>query len=353
MNHTTAAFFLILGFYLMVRADKNSPEMPGPGDTELSAGKVKYPLLAGAALGMAHLIRPFSAFAVSVPLVGYFVIKWAKRRKWHEIGFVLLSLAFFAGLLMTYNTLTNGQPLLFGHKVLHKARQGIGFGYAASGYPLHTPRLGLRNMLNNINQLNLYLFQWPVPSLVFVAILLGSGRMRREDRLLLVCFLCLWGAFFFFWSQRLVFGPRYMYEGGFILILLTARGIISLKNVLGHKAEGTMWGVLALCVLVGLFHVRSLGLFYADDYCYFNPTLLKNIQKKDIKNAIVFSSSYHLVFAGVEPDLNAEVIFARDMGEEKNKELILRHPGRKLYRAAFLDLYPYYPFERIEHSRYH
>jgi hypothetical protein len=211
----------------------------------------------------------------------------------------------------------------------------------------------LRNLLNNLNELNLYLFQWPIPSLTFMAILLGSGRMKRQDKLLLACLAIPLLAFFFYWAQQLVLGPRYMYEVGFILILLTARGIIFLKNILGRDSEGHVWGVLAICLVIGLFHVRSLALTYSDNYCHFNPTLLENIQKRGIKNALIFSTFYHLVFAGVEPGPNADIIFARDLGEEKNRELIRRYPDRKLYRALIYDIYPYYPFEKNKHSTQH
>jgi hypothetical protein len=359
MNHTTCAFFLILGFYWASFTERKVVA----GDSAEQSGSVchswnrkRSPFLAfgaGAALGMAHLIRPFSAFAVSFPLMVYLMFRWIKWNKWKEAGFFLFSLALFAGILFTYNTLSNGHPLLFGHKVLYKSEIGLGFGYSMRGYPPHTPRLGLRNLLNNLNELNLYLFQWPIPSLTFMAILLGSGRMKRQDKLLLACLAIPLLAFFFYWAQQLVLGPRYMYEVGFILILLTARGIIFLKNILGRDSEGHVWGVLAICLVIGLFHVRSLALTYSDNYCHFNPTLLENIQKRGIKNALIFSTFYHLVFAGVEPGPNADIIFARDLGEEKNRELIRRYPDRKLYRALIYDIYPYYPFEKNKHSTQH
>jgi len=359
MNHTTCTFFLILGFYWGSLADSktvagNFAEQPGPICNFRK--KEESPLiafLAGSALGMAHLIRPFSAFVVSFPFVAYLMFRWIKWKKWKEAGLLLFSLTLFAGILFTYNTLNNGHPLLFGQKVLYKSKIGLGFGYSIPGYPPHTPRLGLRNLLNNLNELNLYLFQWPIPSLTFMAILLGSGRLRREDKLLLACFASLFLAFFFFWAQHLVLGPRYMFEAGFILILLTARGIIFLKDLLGREAEGHLWGILVICLVIGLFHVRSLALNYSDNYYYFNPTLLENIQKRGIKNALIFSTFYHMVFAGVEPDPNPDIIFARDLGEEKNRELIRRYPDRTLYRALIYHIYPYYPFEKYKPSKEH
>lgn len=359
MNHSTCGFFLILGFYWGSLADSktvagNFAEQPGLFCNFRKKEKSPFiAFLAGSALGMAHLIRPFSSFVVSFPFVAYLMFRWIKWNKWREAGFFLFSLILFAGILFTYNTLSNGHPLLFGHKVLYKSEIGLGFGYSIRGYPPHTPRLGLRNLLNNLNELNLYLFQWPIPSLTFVAILLGSGQMRREDKLLLACFASLLLAFFFYWAQQLLLGPRYMYEAGFILILLTARGIIFLKNLLGHDSEGHVWGVLAICLVIGLFHVRSLALTYSDNYCYFDPTLLENIQKQGIKNALIFSTFYHMVFAGVEPDPDADIIFARDLGEEKNRELIRRYPDRKLYRSLIYDIYPYYPFEKYKPSKQH
>jgi hypothetical protein len=357
MNHTTCGFFLILGFFWGSLADCK----PVAGDSAEQSGSVCnsrnrkkslfFALGTGTALGMAHLIRPFSSFVVSFPLMVYLMFRWVQRKKWKEAGLFLLSLCLFAGILLIYNTLTNGHPLLFGHKVLYKSEIGVGFGYSIRGYPSHTPRLGLRNLLNNLNELNLYLFQWPIPSLTFVAILLGSGRLKKEDKLLLVCFASLLLAFLFYWAQQLLLGPRYMYEAGFILILLTARGIIFLKDLLGRQAEGHVLGVLAICLVIGFFHVRSLALTYSNNYCYFNPTLLENIREKGVKNALIFNTFYHMVFAGVEPDPNADIIFARDRGEEKNRELIQRYPGRKLYRSLIYDIYPYYPFEKYRPSK--
>ncbi len=341
MNHTTAGFFIILGFYWGFRAEKIT--VTGP-----AAPKTNYSFLAGAALGMAHLIRPYSALVISLPLLVYLVLKWAKQKRWREIVSIVAPLILFAGIFLTYNTLTNGHPFLFGYHIMHKFRHGIGFGYSIDVFPPHTPGQGVINLFNKLNQLNLYLFQWPGPSLIFVAILLGSGRMRKESKLLMLCLICLMVGYFFYGLQHLLFGPRFMYEGSFILILLTARGIFLVKDIMGPKAEGYLWGVLGLCVLVGMLNIRSQALSYSNNYWNFNPSILENIRKKEIKNALVFSYFYPLVFPGVEPDMEAEVIFARDMGEEQNKELIRRYPGRKLYRTLIYDIHPYYPFERLK-----
>lgn len=351
MSHTTATFFLILGFYWGVRADKITPSDPIPIQEKKTV--LYAPFLSGAALGMAHLIRPFSAFVVSFPLVATLILRWAKQRKRREIRLLLISLALFAGILMTYNTLTNGHPFLFGYKVLHKSKIGLGFGYTIDRFPPHTPRLGLRYTLQNLNELNIYLFQWPIPSLAFVAVLLGSGHIRKEDKLMLVCMISLLGGYFFYGFQHLSLGPRFMYEGIFLLILLTARGIFFVRDILGRKREGILWGGLAVCVLVGMLHMRSLAFHYSNEYWGFNPTLLEKIQRKKLENALVFSPYYHLLFAGMEPNPKTEVIFARDLGEEENRELIRLYPGRTLYRTSFFNLHPYYPYQRIDPSRHY
>ena len=293
-------------------------------------------------------IRFYTAFAMAAPFAVYSLILLVKNLRAYlpqMAGFVLVLLCF-VGILLSFNYFTNGSPTLFGYEIQWGKEHGLGFGRCAWDEAPHTPRMGLIQNLNNLNALNEHLFEWPIPSLTFILILFLWGTRNKWDYLLIGSFLALSFAYFFYWYQDWVLGPRFLYESSAVLILLTARGLLHtpdfiLKVLKVPAHERLVRSVIVLSILLCLAmalssRMPSLTSYYSKAfYGNFKADILKAVKKAEITNAIVFvpNTSYGGVFPANAPLLNGDVIYARDLGE-RNRLLMEYYPDRDYYRAA-------------------
>lgn len=334
MNHTTAMFFFTIFLLFFVRA--------------LRTGEGLHGLVAGVALGWFVTMRPYSAFALSFPFLAYGAYAGIKR--FREIRNALVSFAFslfvFLGILLLFNTLTNGHPLVFGFDVLWGEKVRPGFGNSAWG-PGHTPLRGLFQTFSNLSGVNKYLFEWPVPSLLFVALLFMSHTRNRWDYLLLAGFGSIVLAYFFYWFQDWCFGPRFYYESACLLILLTARGMQTLPDLL-HKMnvifDRSRIHLMTFVVVVAFFafgytaNIPALTRIYGNHYWNVGPRSLNIVKKAGIRHAVVFTrASYGEVFPANLPLLDGDIIFVMDRGAE-NRRLMELFKGYEYYRLTQAEL---------------
>ena len=330
MNHASALFFFTAFMLFFVKT--------------VRTGKIIHAIVAGAALGMILNIRPLTAFALAIPFCGYgaFLLVRRFRELWAPLLAIVLTALVFAGILFGFNALTNGDPFLFGYEVLYGAKHNPGFGNGPWGEP-HTPLKGLHQTLNDLNGLNKFLFEWPVPSLIFVFLLFASMTKNKWDYLLLAAFLSLAAAYFFYWFQEWRFGPRFLYESSAALILLTARGIQRVPHLLRdvgglsvsvRKVRAATLAFIAVCAVVAFVgNIPALIHQYGNDFGNVNAEVLKAVEGRGIRRAIVFvQSNYGSVFTANSPRLDGEIIYARDLGE-KNYLLMKEFPGYAYYLA--------------------
>lgn len=216
MNHVSALFFLAAFAAALARG--------------LSTERAAWLAAAGAALGGAFLSRPLSAFAVGVPF-GLIALHaaWERRQRvprWW-LGPVAMLVAFlpFAGIYLAWNGLTTGDPLTTGYVKLWGSGHELGFHVGPWGES-HTPATGLRNELIDLSLLNVFLFEWPLPALLPVGLFFAAGMGTRWDRRLLIGFLAIPIAHFFYWHRDDFLGPRFLYEGLVFILPLTARAIL-------------------------------------------------------------------------------------------------------------------------------
>lgn len=100
----------------------------------------------GICLGMAIIIRPFSAVLFSLPILAFYIFmifknKLNRRMVSHLWGF-FFSVSFFMGLFLVFNFLTNGHPLRTGYEVCYGRDVLPGFGHKGCYQVAHTPYLG-------------------------------------------------------------------------------------------------------------------------------------------------------------------------------------------------------------------
>ena len=358
MNHASALLFLSLFLLFFLRTIRpmrlSEPSfLPGPS-SRLHLPGVADPLLSGLSLAMALNIRPLSALAVSIPSACYGLYLALKSRGRLVPSLLLLLVPVLLGLgaFGLYNYLTTGDALLPGYKVFTMleyghSRWGLGFGTQGyAGRPPHTPLRGLIQTGDNLNFLNLSLFEGPFPGLLVVLLLLLTFTRNTADWLLLATFAALPAAYFFYWFQEFAFGPRLLYEGMAPLLLLTARGMSEFPRFVGRtvgvdaetRTRDLVAGGTALSLAVtALFGLPKAAAQYAHRCYGVDNQAHARVTERGISNAIVFLGPTRTFYFGAGLLNNGlvfdgPVVYARDRGTE-NYVLMQQFPGRDCYYA--------------------
>jgi 4-amino-4-deoxy-L-arabinose transferase-like glycosyltransferase len=248
MNHVTSGFFLALALYTAVRTE---------GDAR---GRV-WLLATGAALALAATIRPLEAAAWAAVLGVWILL----RRGWRSAAVVGAACLVGLAPLLLYNSLTTGHPLRFGYSLLWGAGHGLGFHTDPWGEPF-TPIVSFANTALDFQRLNVLLYLWPFPSLIFVFVALvyavRADRSRGAIALLGALLFAAPLAYFFYWHRDNYLGPRFVFASLVPAVILTAAGILALDRRLG-RWRGALWLALLSGALVGLtvYFPQSAGLF--------------------------------------------------------------------------------------------
>jgi hypothetical protein len=371
MNHASGLLFLslfLLFFFRTIRPMRGpeSSLIPCPSSHTPSLS-LADPLLSGLSLAMALNIRPLSAAAVSLPIAGYCIYLLVKSR-WRTLpafALLLLAVLFGLGAYGLYNYLTTGNPLVPGYEAYGMlqyghARWGLGFG--ARGFEelgAFTPLRGLVQTGNNLNGLNLYLFQSPIPGLFLVVLLFLTLTRNPTDWVLLASFAMLPILYFFYWFQDLCFGPRFLYEGLAPVLLLSARGLVEFPRFAGRAAgadaeKGTR-NALAVAVGLSLVAIASIGFprllkYYGDEYWGMDDKLHARVVDRNVSNAIVFVGGvpsdhwdyYGAGFLHNRLDFEGPVIYVRNQGVA-DYLLMRQFPDRAYYYADRDTLQPIIP----------
>jgi len=231
MSHTSSLLFSALFLLFLFRFHRRP---------SLGAG-----LGAGTSWGLAFLIRPLNAVIFSLVFLVFFGVRLFRnpmrsaRRKALPLPAAAL---VFIGLLLLYNTLTNGGPFRMGYLVRYGPSYSVIFGRAATLQDEFTPLAGAAQMVENLRALNSDLFGWPLTSFLAMLPLLWLARLRPEDRrndlLLLSGIICPVAVFSFFWGAFVFIGPRMLFEALPLLLLLSARGLTEIPGLVGRMSPG-------------------------------------------------------------------------------------------------------------------
>jgi hypothetical protein len=361
MNHSSALLFISLFLLFFFRTIRPLRDTKAPS-------RLIDPLLSGLSLAMALNIRPLSALAVAAPLACYAIYLLARSKGKALSSFLVLLVPVMLGVVAfgLYNYLTTGSPWLSGYDVygmlkdLHP-RSGLGFGPRGPiGTPPHTPLRGLIQTGDNLNALNLYLFEGPVPGLLLVLLLFVTFPRNPLDWVLLVSFVALPVLYFFYWSQGLIFGPRFLFEGLAPVLVLSARGLTELPGFVA-RAAGTRAGDRVRCsILIGaalsLVVTGTVGLprllaVYGTRYIGVDDAVQASVARSGMSSAVVFVGPTSSTNAGAAVlnnalDFNGPVVYAMDRGAE-NYLLMQRLPGRSYYYVDFDTFYQMTGFESL------
>jgi 4-amino-4-deoxy-L-arabinose transferase-like glycosyltransferase len=371
MSHLASLCWTLLFLLLFDRAHRLRLVLPSLG--------------AGLALGMLFLTRPLTAVGVALPFLVWCGVHILRDRR-RLLVYLPIALGFlpFVGLLMLYNRLTTGDPFESAY-VLWWPYDRVGFGEGIGVEGHHTVRDGIRFLRINFGWLRMYVYGWPFSLSLIpagVATLVALGHLARQgwraalvrrgarwrarpwsdrnapstaaiDLLLAGILVGIMVAHIAYSTPGFMYGPRYYFEGLGAIALLTARGV-------GHLAAAFAWLLHRRAprlpqprlAALGLVLLAAAGLsahgythFAAGEFRTFtgwnNVTgdHLRTVQAADLSHAVVFVqrnawTDYAPFFAEHGPDLNADVVYAIDLGPERNRDLMRQYPGRTFYRYA-------------------
>ncbi len=327
---------------------------------------------AGFALAWAFICREATAVGVALPFAVwagvdliYTLFYWLRRhnsvsiavRPAHTKLFAYTALVLGAVppllVLAWVNQAQLGSPFRLAQELVGSYDQlgfGPGFGPEDGG---HTPALGLFNALVYARSLSSVLFGWP-PALTFVPLGVALAamwgrpwRLARWDLFLFGGFVGLVGIYFAWWSATTIFGPRYWYEALPFLLLLSGRGIVVLGRsgaaLTGAGRQGrTRWVMAAVIGLLLLYNLTQTLPSQVRAYTGYNDvdaSSLRTVAAAHLDHALVFVGlerafvrrDFGKVFFANDPLLHGPVVYARDLGAARNRDLLAAFPDRQPY----------------------
>jgi hypothetical protein len=230
MNHVSAAAAASVAVYCALRSEDDE--------------RFRWPLLTGAALGLAFSIRPLAAIVAGMTVLAIWIVVRDTRRT--EIaGWVRLCMGAVIGAMPflmavgAYNNHFFGGPLRFGYVVAQGPLTGLGFHQDPYGH-----YYGLAEALaytsSDLVTLSLYLLETPMPVVLVVGLFLMFRRKFSAGEQL----IALWAllpvvANMFYWHHGIFMGPRMLNEAAPAWALLTAIGAVGLVRLTTRRQFGS------------------------------------------------------------------------------------------------------------------
>ncbi len=235
-------------------------------------GSLWWGVAGGLGLAMLGINRPLEGLVVS-GLLGVWILGGPSRRWTARVaGLAVLGFTAMAGgsLTLPYNRALTGDPTTFpimaytdslydsGTNALgFGADRGLGLFGGLDPLPGHSPFEAVINTNINLFAVNVELLGWATGSFVFIGALVLLGRLRREDRWLVIAIATVIGVHGLYWfSGGPDFGARYWFLILVPALAIAARGII----VLSSRSGGREWHGRPLLVAAGLIGM-SVTLF--------------------------------------------------------------------------------------------
>ena len=352
MGHSFCASLTLIAVYFFINTIEND--------------NWKSPLIVGTAFGWLVLIRPQNSLFLFLPLFIYtfylvvFKKDYSLIKKFSVAATVFLPflmILFWINYYYTGNILIFKQDLFFNYSEPRSFchRFGIGTGCPNSNW-IDLPRKGLTwehaflISFKRLSPLTLHFFLHPL-SFIFIITSFFAAKNRKELFILismLMLFLFTFSGYFFFYFDGNVFGPRYLYEVSFFLIIIFAFGLRSVINLkLENKKELTLVIKTVTFAFFSAAFIFQTFITYPklrEAYSYgfwdVDAKLHKAVEKKGIHNAVVFV--YPEIFYGsglAVMDMgdieNNDIIYVRDLGPKQNSRLMFDYPDRSFYVAVF------------------
>ncbi len=321
---------------------------------------VCFGLLVGLAIGMVFLIRPLTAVGVMVLFVFFFLYELWKNPKAHLPSMLAIGLGFaVCGCIQVWYNLNTTTEWWQAPYIKEHERGLPGFERG------HTWLIGLLKGQREWQLLNHAMFEWFVPSTLFVLIACLTPMKNTALRLLAALLVAysmvnMYNRFIYH-----IFGPRFIYELAPAIIVLTAYGMMKLPALLRlhHVRLASGKRVVQASLLITVMATFATG--WADkippvlrmyqNYVQNKPKFVRMIMEEAKKPALVFierqrpktaarqrpgPNKYLWVAFLNPPTPNSPIIVARDLGDRRNRELMKYYPNHTPYLEYKGRLFP-------------
>ena len=330
---------------------------------------VKFPIILGVSLGWLALTRPqntlFAGLALILHYLG-FIFKNRKQGIFKEVVkqslFALLAFAPFLAFLLYYNSIYTGDPLLFKQDLFFNYseprsfchRFGLGTGCPRSNW-IELPLEGLtftHALIVSYRRLSPLIMNLFLHPLTFILLLFAFAFVKNKKDFsnlffLFLLFLVNFTGYFFFYFDGNVFGPRYLYETSFFLLIIFAYSFRMIADGAFSSVNlNKMMKILAFSLMVAGVLYQTVYIFpalkksYERGFWNIDAKLKEAVEKAGIKEGIVFVAPFTMYGSGYTlMDFghfeNNKIIYVRDFGEKQNRRIMFDYPGRKYYLARF------------------
>lgn len=371
MNHSSALLFTTLFVWCYIETLDAWEE----GSTKRS---LRFALVGGICLGAVMLSRPFAAAGIAMPFVLHALWLMTHNRRYIRLySFMALGPLAAIAFQYWYNVQTTGNGFVFPY--IHRSfknmpavpdLQALPPVPSPDGSPLQVPYTLTKAIFKahaEWARMNISLFVWSVPCVLLATLAVLQTFQHRVTRLLLAMVVSLTLVNMTNRYESSFFGPRHIFEITTALVVLTAVALSHLPQWLQTlrphlPALRVVQGAVALsftmmiaitwyCRLpewIGTYSARYMH-GYAPEY--------KRLLSQAEPPALVFiepSPYFQLMFdnyASVAftnpPRADSPVVFVRDLGLTKNRELLVHYPGRRAYVSRNATLYPLEEYEQL------
>lgn len=285
MNHVPALAFTVMALAALAQWDRSDDPH----------AQMRQAIVIGLALGAVALVRPLDALVVGL-VFGAFQA-WRARAsppRWRSLTAQLLAGSIPVAILLLANARTTGMPLLFAYEALNGPEHGVGFHTDPTGQ-MHTPARGLTLVSGYLLRLSLYLFEWPLPGVLFVvAGLAAIRRPTRWDVLLagiIAGFLVAYGAY---WFDGFFSGPRFLFTAVPAFVYFAARAPRAVSDAVPRAAiRRALLLVVPLCVATGwlvpgVSSARARVALYRDQRTKLKTDVDAQVERAELHDALVF-----------------------------------------------------------------
>ena len=351
MSHTAGLCLSLVALYAFIRLEERRA--------------ARDAVLLGAAFGALFLTRPLTALGIGAPFVVWGAAA-SLRRPACLRGYLLATLAALPFVLsfLLFNRLTTGDPFKSAYQLWWPVdRVGFGHGIGADGN--FTLAEGLSNTRYEVSQLSRWLFGWPLRLSLAPSLLALASALRRRSAatpwVLLLGGMAagLIAVHVAYWNGGpyavQVYGPRYYFEATGALALLSAHGLARLASFATRElrcagisaGSSRLLAGAAVLLLAGDLTMASFGGFTPRQFQRYtrfyniDGSGVRQLRAAHLHYAVVFVSSHQVPYAwpdlapffASEPvTLDGDVVYAADLGDLRDQQLMADYPDRAAYR---------------------
>lgn len=298
----------------------------------------------GLASGFAFLARPQDTVILAPVLLILLIALTTKPLRLRGIAWSAMGAIPALLIMLAWNMNLYGTPLAIGYAVTANPSQTHIY-HDSLGISAHFPvQQALRQVLWTVLRFNKVALGWPA-SLLLIPFALCSKSLRKSNLLAAAVMLCVGALYFFHGYYGFEYEARYYLPMLPSVIWLNVAGASVLFGFLARRfSQASARAMLSLFIAASTLHAacyywpQYLVPLYRADYEQCSSVVSRAARKAGLYNAIVLISTqgddafrYSSGFVFNDPTLAANVIYARDLGEE-NRCLAENFPGRAIYQ---------------------